>query len=325
MSNILVTGGAGFIGSNIAEKLIHLKHRIVILDDLSTGKRENLASFIDNPLCRFVEGTILDVKILENLLREEGIEYILHQAARPSVAKSVADPLKTNEINVNGTLNVLQAALEGGVKRVVVASSSSIYGDTPELPKRESMPHNPQSPYAITKVIKELYLKNFYRIYGLSTVGLRYFNVYGKRQDPHSDYAAVIPKFITQALKNENLTIEDDGLQTRDFTYIEDVVAANILATKTEKETGGMCFNVACGERTSIQSLAEKIIKLTDSQSKITYRERRPGDIKNSLADVSLAGKYLGYRPGYNLNRGLKKVIPWYIKELKKHDCRINT
>ena len=211
MSNILVTGGAGFIGSNIAEKLVNLKHRIVILDDFSTGKRKNLGSFIDSPLCRFVEGTILNGKQLESLLREERIEYILHQAARPSVAKSVADPLKTNEINVNGTLNVLQAALEEGVKRVVVASSSSIYGDTPELPKRESMPHNPQSPYAITKVIKELYLKNFYRIYGLNTVGLRYFNVYGKRQDPDSDYAAVIPKFINQALKNEDLTIEDDG------------------------------------------------------------------------------------------------------------------
>ncbi|MDX1763785.1 MAG: SDR family NAD(P)-dependent oxidoreductase, partial [bacterium] len=235
---VLITGGAGFIGSNLAERLIQDGHEVVIFDDLSTGRMENLSGIQNHPRLTFVEGTILDSTHLSETIEKLQIETISHQAARPSVARSVEDPLATNEVNVTGTLNVLKTALDGGVKTVVAAISSSVYGDTPELPKKETMPYNPQSPYAVTKVTKELYLKIFHQVYGLNTVGLRYFNVYGRKQDPKSDYAAVIPKFVTAALKGEDLTIEDDGGQTRDFTYITDVVDANIAGFEHPQASG---------------------------------------------------------------------------------------
>ncbi|NOY53163.1 MAG: SDR family oxidoreductase [Deltaproteobacteria bacterium] len=308
---ILITGGAGFIGSNLAEQSIQAGHTVVVFDDFSTGRRENLEGIIDHPDFTLIEGSILDRSHLTDVMQTFSIEAVSHQAARPSVARSVEDPLATNEINVTGTLNMLKAALDSGVKKVVTAISSSVYGDTPELPKRETMPYNPQSPYAVSKVTKELYLKVFHDIYGLDTVGLRYFNVYGRKQDPKSDYAAVIPKFVTAALKGEPITIEGDGGQTRDFTYIDDVVAAN-LAGFVQDQAAGRSFNIAYGERISILELAEKIIEITGSRSEISYREKRQGDIRHSLADISYAEKYLAYHPQFDLEKGLTETIRWY-------------
>jgi len=311
--NILITGGAGFIGSNLAGRAVQAGHTVIVFDDFSTGRKENLDGIIDHPHFNLIEGTILDRGHLADVMKSFTIEAISHQAARPSVARSVEDPLATNEINVTGTLNMLKAALDTGVKKVVVAISSSVYGDTPELPKKETMPYNPQSPYAVSKVTKELYLKVFHDIYGLDTVGLRYFNVYGRRQDPQSHYAAVIPKFVMAALKGEPITIEGDGGQTRDFTYIDDVVDAN-LAGFVQDEAAGRSFNIAYGARISILALAEKIIEITESSSEITYREKRQGDIRHSLADISYAGKYLGYQPKFDLEKGLTETIEWYRK-----------
>lgn len=308
---VLVTGGAGFIGSNLAERLVLEGHQVTVYDDLSTGRIENLQGLSSHPNFTFVKGTILDREHLANLIREHGIEFISHQAARPSVARSVEDPLATNEVNVTGTLYVLKAAVDHGVKKVVAAISSSVYGDTPELPKRETMPYNPQSPYAVSKVTKELYLKVFHDVYGLNTVGLRYFNVYGRKQDPKSDYAAVIPKFITAALKGEDLSIEGDGEQTRDFTYIDDVVDANMAGFIHDK-AAGRSFNIAYGDRISILELARKVIEITNSKSKITFKPKRKGDIRHSLADISYAEKFLKYRPKFDLKQGLVHTISWY-------------
>lgn len=308
---VLVTGGAGFIGSNLAERLMLDGHQVTVYDDLSTGMIGNLQGVQAHPNFTWVQGSILDRDRLDNLIREHGIEFISHQAARPSVSRSVENPLATNEVNVTGTLNVLKAAVDHNVKKVVVAISSSVYGDTPELPKRETMPYNPQSPYAVSKVTKELYLKVFHGVYGLNTVGLRYFNVYGRKQDPKSDYAAVIPKFITAALKGEDLSIEGDGEQTRDFTYIDDVVEAN-MAGFTHDKASGRSFNIAYGARISILDLARNIIKITDSRSQIIFKQKRKGDIRHSLADISYAGEYLDYRPKYDLERGLARTVDWY-------------
>lgn len=308
---VLVTGGAGFIGSNLAERLILDGHQVTVYDDLSTGMIGNLQGLQAHPNFTWVQGSILDRDRLTDLIREHGIEFISHQAARPSVSRSVENPLATNEVNVTGTLNVLKAAVDHNVKKVVVAISSSVYGDTPELPKRETMPYNPQSPYAVSKVTKELYLKVFHGVYGLDTVGLRYFNVYGRKQDPKSDYAAVIPKFITAALKGEDLSIEDDGEQTRDFTYIDDVVEANI-AGFTHDKASGRSFNIAYGARISILELARNIIRVTNSKSQIIFKQKRKGDIRHSLADISYAGEYLDYRPKYDLERGLAQTVDWY-------------
>ncbi len=309
--NALITGGAGFIGSNLAERLIRRGHRVVVFDDLSTGRMRNLDAVKDHPEFTFVQGTILEPVHLAEVMENCQIDCISHQAARPSVSRSVEDPVATNEANVTGTLNVLKTAVDTGVRKVVVAISSSVYGDTPELPKKESMPYNPQSPYAVSKVAKELYLKVFHEVYGLETVGLRYFNVYGRRQDPNSDYAAVIPKFVTAALKGEDLCIEGDGKQTRDFTYIDDVLDAN-LAGFEHPGAAGRSFNIAYGQRISILELAEEIIALTGSKSKIVFKEKRKGDIRHSLADISYAAECLGYRPKFHLEMGLAETIPWY-------------
>jgi UDP-N-acetylglucosamine/UDP-N-acetyl-alpha-D-glucosaminouronate 4-epimerase len=313
---ILVTGGAGFIGSHIASRLISLGHEVTVLDDLSTGKLENIQTLIGHDRFQFRQGSILDRPLLVELIQSRRIERISHQAARPSVARSIEDPLATNEVNVTGTLNVLSAAHETRCQRVAAASSSSIYGNTPVLPKREAMHYRPRSPYAASKVAGELYLQVFHAVYGLQTIGLRYFNVYGPQQDPNSDYAAVIPKFIRLALNGEPLPIEGDGAQTRDFTYIDDVVSVNILALSVP-ELHGESVNIGFGEQTSVRTLAGTIIQQTGSSSKIAYKDPRPGDVRDSLADISLSKNLLGYKPEYRLADGLRRTIDWYRNHSK--------
>ena len=303
---VVVTGGCGFIGSNIAEELIK-KHYVVVIDDLSTGRIENIRSLQDKENFEFVRGNITDLDLLKQIF--EDVDCIFHQAAIPSVQRSVENPLDTNEANIKGTLNVLIAARDCGVKKVVYASSSSVYGDTPELPKKENMKPNPQSPYAVSKLTGEYYCKVFSEIYGIKTVCLRYFNVYGPNQDPASEYAAVIPRFINRVLNNQPPIIFGDGNQTRDFTFVKDVVKANILAM--EKNVEGV-FNIAYGQQISINELANKIMEIVGVKLNPVYDKPRPGDIRNSLADISLAKQKLGYMPEYSLEKGLEVTIRWF-------------
>lgn len=303
---VVVTGGCGFIGSNIAEELIK-KHYVVVIDDLSTGRIENIQSLQDKENFEFVRGNITDLDLLKQIF--EDVDCIFHQAAIPSVQRSVENPLDTNEANIKGTLNVLIAARDCGVKKVVYASSSSVYGDTPELPKKENMKPNPQSPYAVSKLTGEYYCKVFSEIYGIKTVCLRYFNVYGPNQDPSSEYAAVIPRFINRVLNNQPPIIFGDGNQTRDFTFVKDVVKANILAM--EKNVEGV-FNIAYGQQISINELANKIMEIVGVKLNPVYDKPRPGDIRNSLADISLAKQKLGYMPEYSLEKGLEVTIRWF-------------
>lgn len=301
----LVTGGAGFIGSNIAGTLQD-QGEVIIIDDLSTGKYRNIEPLV-NDGARFYESSILDTEKLLAITKE--VNYIFHQAALPSVARSIKDPIKTNNVNVSGTLNILEAARTNHVKKVIYASSSSVYGDSKTLPKKESMTPNPISPYAVSKLTSEYYCRTYSKIFGLPTVCLRYFNVYGQNQNPHSEYSAVIPKFITLILQGKQPTINGDGNHTRDFTYIKDVVQANLRAMKPKTEG---IFNIAFGEKTSLNELVYKIMELTGIYVDIKYGPERPGDIKDSLADISKARKQLGYRPKYDINRGLKETIKWY-------------
>jgi len=303
---VVVTGGCGFIGSNIAEELIK-KHYVVVIDDLSTGRIENIRSLQDKENFEFVRGNITDLGLLKQIF--EDVDCIFHQAAIPSVQRSVENPLDTNEANIKGTLNVLIAARDCGVKKVVYASSSSVYGDTPELPKKENMKPNPQSPYAVSKLTGEYYCKVFSEIYGIKTICLRYFNVYGPKQDPASEYAAVIPRFINRVLNNQPPIIFGDGNQTRDFTFVKDVVKANILAM--EKNVEGV-FNIAYGQQISINELANKIMEIVGVKLNPVYDKPRPGDIRNSLADISLAKQKLGYMPEYSLEKGLEVTIRWF-------------
>jgi len=303
---VVVTGGCGFIGSNIAEELIK-KHYVVVIDDLSTGRIENIQSLQDKENFEFVRGNITDLGLLKQIF--EDVDCIFHQAAIPSVQRSVENPLDTNEANIKGTLNVLIAARDCGVKKVVYASSSSVYGDTPELPKKENMKPNPQSPYAVSKLTGEYYCKVFSDIYGIKTICLRYFNVYGPNQDPASEYAAVIPRFINRVLNNQPPIIFGDGNQTRDFTFVKDVVKANILAM--EKNVEGV-FNIAYGQQISINELANKIMEIVGVKLNPVYDKPRPGDIRNSLADISLAKQKLGYMPEYSLEKGLEVTIRWF-------------
>ena len=310
---ILVTGGAGFIGSHLVEHMVRMGYEVVILDDLSTGKRENLGDVLEEKNCRFIEGSILDFGLLSHLMKKFGFTHVSHQAARPSVARSIEKPLLTTEVNVQGTVNVLKMAVDGKCKKVVLASSSSVYGDSDVLPKHEGMHYNPKSPYAASKVAGELYLRAFHLTYNLNGVALRYFNVFGRRQDPTSQYSAVIPKFIRAALKNEPLYVDGDGFQTRDFTYIEDVVTANLLALEAKRAYGEV-INIACSERVSVLDLAKRIVDLTESQSSIQFRSSRPGDVRHSLADITRAQELLSYKPAYNLDSGLKESVVWYKK-----------
>jgi nucleoside-diphosphate-sugar epimerase len=308
----LVTGGAGFIGSNLAEALLAAGHHVRVLDNFLTGKRENLAGLAQRYGESFDlrEGDIRDPAGTRKAM--EGIDYVLHQGALPSVPRSVADPILSNEINVAGTVNVLVAARDAGVRRVVFAASSSAYGDTPVLPKRESMNPNPKSPYAAQKLAGEHYMRIFHEVYGLETVSLRYFNVFGPRQDPKSMYAAVIPRFITCALRGEPPTVYGDGRQTRDFTYIDNVVQANLAACSAPKGACGGVFNVACGERVSLLDILEIVYALAGKRSDPVFEPSRPGDVRDSLADISRARDVLGYDPKVPFRDGLRKTLEWF-------------
>jgi UDP-glucose 4-epimerase len=300
----LVTGGAGFIGSNIVEELLRRGRSVRVLDNFSTGRRENLASLLDD--IELVEGDIRSYHVV--LKAAEGIDVILHQAALPSVPRSIADPITTNEVNVVGTLNVLEAARQTGVRRVVYASSSSIYGDKGAEPKRESMTPNPLSPYAVSKLAGEEYCGVFSDIYGLETVCLRYFNVFGRRQDPTSEYSAVIPRFIRAILRHEAPTIFGTGRQTRDFTHVDNVVTANLLASEADCDSG-LILNCACGTPTSIEDLVSAICGLTGHSVVAAYARARRGEVQHSHADISLAASQIGYRPDVDFREGLRRTI----------------
>ncbi len=317
MKSVLVTGGAGFIGSNIAEALLAQGNRVVILDDLSTGKMENVLELSENDNLKFVKGSILESGLVRSIIKSENISLISHQAAVASVAKSVADPVKTMNINVSGTANLFHIATEYGCKKVVFASSSAVYGDSPELPKRETMPFASKSPYAMSKAANEMLASVFTGLYGIDVIGLRYFNVYGRRQDPASDYAAVIPKFISLALRNEPITVEGDGGQTRDFIYIDDVVNANITAL-TAKNGSGNIFNISNGNQTSILELAKMIINITNSKSDIVFKPARAGDIRDSVGDNQHMEKYLGYKNKIDMQEGLSATVAWYRDRIGK-------
>jgi len=309
MATYLITGVAGFIGSTLARNLLEQGETVIGFDNLSTGKIENIAEILDH--FEFYKGDLLDLEALHSACR--GVDYVLHEAAIPSVPRSIKDPLGNNRANVDGTLNLLVAARDAQVKRVVYAASSSAYGDTPTLPKREDMPPNPISPYATAKLAGEYYMTSFFRCYGLETVCLRYFNVFGPRQDPYSPYSGVLAKFITQMLKNEAPVIFGDGTQSRDFTYVDNVVSANLLACKAEsKEAVGKVFNVATGSRTDLNQTCEILKKLTGYSGDVNHGPERAGDVKHSLADISRAQKHLGYQPSRNFEEGLSLTIAWY-------------
>jgi len=301
---VVVTGGSGFIGSNLAEELLK-RHEVTVIDNLSTGRIENLDSIISK--INFVRGSITDADLLKREF--SGADTVFHQAAIASVQRSVDNPVASNEANIDGTLNVLVAARDCGVRKVVYASSSSAYGNTPTLPKGEDMKPNPLSPYAVSKLAGEYYCRAFSEVYGIKTACLRYFNVYGPRQDPKSQYAAVIPRFITKILAGEAPVIYGDGEQTRDFTFVRDVVKANILAMES---AGEGVFNVACGRRVSLNELAAKIMKITGVSITPVYEAARAGDVRDSLADISEARRELGYEPDYDLDRGLQKTVEWF-------------
>lgn len=305
----IVTGGAGFIGSHIVEELAQQKHEVVIFDNLFSGKLENIQSFLKKKGVRFVEGSITDLPLLEKNF--EGADGIFHEGAIASVPRSIANPLATNEANITGTLNVLIAARDCNVRKVLFASSSSVYGNTPTLPKREDMTPNPLSPYAVSKITGEHYMKVFSEVFGLKTLSLRYFNVFGPRQDPKSEYAAVIPRFITKILRRESPTIYGDGGQTRDFTYVKDVVQANIRAM--ESDTEGV-FNVAYCKRIDLNELASLIMEITGITLPLVYEPSRTGDVRDSLADIRRAQDAFGYTPEYTVKKGLDETIAWYRK-----------
>ena len=305
--NYLVTGGAGFIGSNIVAELLNRGHKVRVLDNFATGRRKNLDPFLDR--IELIEGDLRSYHIVRESV--DNIDFILHQGALPSVPRSIKDPITSNDVNVVGTLNILDAALDAKVKRVVFASSSSIYGDSERLPKQEDMTPNPLSPYAVSKLAGEKYSQVFAKIYKLHTVALRYFNVFGPRQDPNSQYSAVIPKFIKAVLQDKQPTIFGDGLQSRDFTFVRNVVEANILATTSDFPTG-MVFNCACHERIELKYLAEKISEILGKNIKPIYADQRPGDIKHSFANIERIQEYLGYKPKVLFEEGLRRTIQWY-------------
>jgi nucleoside-diphosphate-sugar epimerase len=307
MATYLVTGGAGFIGSHIAEALVERGHAVRVLDSLLTGKRKNLAPFAGR--VEFIKGDIRDLDTCRRAV--EGADHVLHQAALPSVPRSVEDPLLTNAINVTGTLNLLLAARDARVRSFVLASSSSVYGDEPSLPKQEGKEGKPLSPYAISKLIGEKYCEVFHGLFGLKAVALRYFNVFGPRQDPHSPYAAVIPLFITKILKGERPVIYGDGEQSRDFTYVENVVAANLAASESDA-AAGESINIACGEGMTVNGLLAAVNEVLGTKVEAVFEPARPGDVKHSTADVRKAKRLLDFEPGVTFIDGLKKTIAWY-------------
>ena len=303
----LVTGGAGFIGSNIVEELLKKGHSVRVLDNFSTGKRENLKEFKSD--IELFEGDIRSYHIVRQAV--SGIEVILHQAALPSVPRSINDPITTNEVNVTGTLNILDAAKDAGIKRIVYASSSSVYGDNPELPKREDMLPNPLSPYAVSKLAGEKYCQVFSKLYGIETVILRYFNVFGPRQDQSSQYSAVIPRFIRLMSNDQRPTIYGDGTQSRDFTYVKNVVEGNLLAA-TKDVKSGLVMNCACHGQVTLNELVKQINNLLNKNIEPIYAEPRPGDIKHSFANIELIKKILDFKPTISFLDGLSSTIKFY-------------
>ena len=315
---ILVTGGAGFIGSNLVEKLLR-DQRVTfvrVLDNLATGSLENIKEFESDSRFQFIEGDIRDYKTCLNAC--EGIDLISHQAALGSVPRSIKDPLTTNDVNITGTLNIFTAAKEKNIKRIIYAASSSTYGDHPGLPKTEDTIGKPLSPYAVTKYVNELYAKVYADLYRIETIGLRYFNIFGPKQNPQGPYAAVIPIFAMSLLEGKSPVINGDGSHSRDFTFVDNAVEANTLSLFTKKkEAVNQVYNIACGKRTSIIELFELLAGFASSEIKPSFGPERIGDVKNSLADISKAERLLGYIPGVSVEEGLKKTFEWY-KSRKK-------
>ena len=313
-STFLVTGGAGFIGSNLCEAILSMGYTVRCLDNLSTGKKKNMDGFIDNPRFTFIEG---DIRDLDTCMKAcEGVDFVLNQAAWGSVPRSIEMPLLYEDINIGGTLNMMEAARQQGVKKFVYASSSSVYGDEPNLPKKEGREGNLLSPYALTKRVDEEYGKLYKKLYGLDTYGMRYFNVFGRRQDPDGAYAAVIPKFIKQLLNGEVPTINGDGKQSRDFTYIENVIEANLKACLAPSEAAGEAFNVAYGGREYLIDIYYGLTKALEKDVEPNFGPDRKGDIKHSNADISKARELLGYDPDYSFKDGIKLAIQWYKENL---------
>jgi nucleoside-diphosphate-sugar epimerase len=304
----VVTGGAGFIGSHLVEHLVDAGHEVVVLDDFSTGRRENLASVMGR--IEVVEGSVTDPAACERAIA--GADYVLHQAALPSVQRSIDDPATSHAVNATGTLNVLLAARDAGVRRVVYASSSSSYGDSKELPKRETMVPRPLSPYAVSKLAGEAYCRAFSASFGLETIALRYFNVFGPRQDPNSPYGAAIPKFIAAALAGERPTIFGDGEQTRDFTFVANVVRANLLACEAPSSATGEVYNVGCGSRVTINELWWRIRELVGASVESVHAPARPGDVRDSLASLDRIREALGYEPVVPLAEGLRRTVEYF-------------
>ena len=308
----LVTGGAGFIGSHIVERLVRDGHRVRVLDDFSSGKESNLESFRKE--IELVRGDIRDAAVVNEATKD--VDIVFHEAALGSVPRSVADPLTTHEVNMTGTLNVLLAAREAGVKRVVYASSSSVYGETPVLPKSEDMTPQPLSPYALSKLVGEHYASVFKHIYGFDVVALRYFNIFGPRQDPESQYAAVIPRFITALLEGKSPVVYGDGLQSRDFTYVDNVVEANLLASEADG-AGAKAFNVACGGRYTLLDLLAKLKQILGSDIEPIHEAARAGDVKDSQASIAAAQRELGYKVSVGFEEGLHKTAAWYQSQMR--------
>ncbi|MCS3783587.1 SDR family oxidoreductase [Salinibacter ruber] len=308
MTKVLVTGAAGFIGSNLVHYLINNDYEVYGIDNLLTGRASNLKDVVDT--IHFIKGDIRNYDLVENLCSE--VDYVFHQAALPSVPRSVDDPLATNDHNINGTLSVFVAARNTNIDRLVYAASSSAYGNSPEIPKDESMCPDPLSPYAVSKHATELYGRVFNEVYNLETVGLRYFNVFGPRQDPSSDYAAAIPKFILTYLNDDSPVIYGDGEQTRDFTYIENVIHANIKAASAPSEdVAGEIFNIGCGQRTTVNKLVSEIKEIIGADIDPVHGEPRPGDVRHSQADISKAREAFGYQPKVSLTKGLRRTVDW--------------
>ena len=318
---ILVTGGAGFIGSNLCESLLQLNNKVVCLDNFATGKRANLTSFLNHPNFTLIEGDIQNLQ--DCMLATKEVDYVLHQAALGSVPRSIKDPITSNEVNVGGFLNMLVASRDHGVKRFIYAASSSTYGDSESMPKVEEMIGKPLSPYAVTKYVNELYAEIFSTTYGLETIGLRYFNVFGKKQDPNGAYAAVIPKFISQLIQLKSPVINGDGSYSRDFTYIDNVIQANLLSMTAAQNAVNNVYNVAFGDRNTLNDLMRYLKELLSVYNPaiedvaVVYGAKRTGDIPHSHASIVKAQKALQYHPQYSLQQGLKEAIQWYWEDLK--------
>ena len=307
MSLYLVTGGAGFIGSHIVDRLVELSEDVRVLDNFATGKVENIQHNLGK--IQLIRGSLVDLETVRQAVN--GVDYVLHQGAIPSVPRSVSDPIGSNEANINGTLNLLVAARDAGVKRVVYASSSSVYGDTPTLPKTEDMPTNPLSPYALTKLAGEYYCRMFYSLFGLETVTLRYFNVFGPRQDPTSQYSAVIPKFLSLMLEDRRPVMNGDGLQSRDFTYVANNVSANLLAC-IRPNVAGEILNIACGESFTLLDLVDSLNRIAGKSIEPIFGPAQPGDIKHSLAGIEKAEGLLGFKPTVGFREGLERTAAWF-------------